>query len=80
VVDAAGAERDLEWISIDPLVPMGASATDCVTGAEVPPELIERNREQGVFGVVSRVSYRHGVPARVVLGFAHPGAAWLQWL
>jgi hypothetical protein len=80
VVDASGAERDLDWISIDPLVPMGTSATACVTGAEVPPALIERNREQGAFGVVSRVSYRGGVCTRAVLGFAHPGAAWLQWL
>lgn len=27
VIDAAGASRDLAWISIDPLVPMGTRAT-----------------------------------------------------
>jgi hypothetical protein len=80
LVDRAGAERDLDWISIDPLVPMGTSASDCVTGADVPREVIERNRDEGVFGVVSRVSYRNGERTRTVLGLAHPGAAWLEWL
>jgi hypothetical protein len=80
LVDRAGAERDLDWISIDPLVPMGTSASDCVTGADVPREVIERNRDEGVFGVISRVSYRNGERTRTVLGLAHPGAAWLEWL
>jgi hypothetical protein len=80
LIDTTGAERDLDWISIDPLVPMGTSATDCVTGAEVPPAVIARNRDQGVFGVVSRVSYRRGERTRAVLGLAHPGAVWLEWL
>ena len=80
LVDRAGAQRDLDWISIDPLVPMGTSASDCVTGADVPRAIIERNREEGVFGVISRVSYRNGERTRTVLGLAHPGAAWLEWL
>jgi hypothetical protein len=80
LVDRVGTERDLDWISIDPLVPMGTSATDCVTGAGVPPAVIERNREEGVFGVISRASYRGGQRTRAVLGLAHPGAAWVEWL
>src|SRR5262249_48349551 len=58
LVDAASAQRDLDWISIDPLVPMGSDATGSVLGIPVPPELIERNHREGVFGVIGRLGYR----------------------
>jgi hypothetical protein len=80
LVDELGADRDLDWISIDPLVPMGAGADRSVLGLPVPGELVERNRTEGVFGVVGRVSYRGGRKSGAVLGLAHPGAAWLEWL
>ena len=32
IVDAFGRRRDLDWVSTDPLVPMGPSATSTVTG------------------------------------------------
>jgi hypothetical protein len=80
LVAAVGAERDLDWVSLDPLVPMGASATDSVIGVRVPPALIERNRIDGVFGVLSRIGYRDGKRSAALLGVAHPGAAWLEWL
>jgi hypothetical protein len=80
LIAAVGAERDLDWISIDPLVPMGASATRSVVGLPVPGPLIARNREGGVFGVVGRLSYRGGKRSAALLGVAHPGAAWLEWL
>jgi hypothetical protein len=80
LVDAAGAHRDLDWISIDPLVPMGRDATHSVLGLPVPEGLVERNRREGVFGVVGRLSYRDGQRAGELLGLAHPGAAWIEWL
>jgi hypothetical protein len=80
VVDRAGAERDLDWVSIDPLVPMGRSAEKSVLGIPVPQSLVERNRQRGVFGVIGRLSYREGRRSGALLGFAHPGAAWLEWL
>jgi len=80
LLDRAGAQRDLDWISIDPLVPMGSGATHSVVGVPVPPELIERNRREGVFGVIGRLSYRGGTRSAALLGIAHPGAAWLEWL
>ena len=80
LVDAVGAERDLDWISIDPLVPMGPEATSSVVGVPVPPALLERGRREGVFGVVGRVRYRGGRRDAELLGLAHPGAAWLEWL
>jgi hypothetical protein len=80
LLDAAGARRDLDWISIDPLVPMGPDATDSVQGLPIPDGLVERNRREGVFGVVGRLTYRDGQRAGQLLGLAHPGAAWLEWL
>ncbi len=67
LVDEVGATRDLDWISVDPLVPMGASATHSVVGLPVPQAIIDRNRAGAVFGLIGRVSYRGrqavGLPA-----------------
>ena len=80
VIDEVGATRDLDWISIDPLVPLGSTATDTVLGQSAPAALIERNHRDGVFGAISRRSYRDGRRSEVLLGIAHPGAAWHEWL
>lgn len=80
IVHEAGAVRDLDWISIDPLVPMGSAASRSVLGVEVPSALIERGRQEGVFGLIGRLAYRHGERTAALLGIAHPGAAWLEWL
>lgn len=80
IIDAVGRRRDLDWVSTDPLVPMGLSATSTVTGIDPPPPLLERNRRGGVFGVVSRRSYRDGRLTERILGAAHPSALWLEWL
>lgn len=76
----AGLGRDLDWISIDPLVPLGPEARATVQGLDVPGEWIRENRDGGVFGVIGRVSIRDGVRTGTVLGRAHPGAAWLEWM
>jgi hypothetical protein len=80
IVQRAGQQRDLDWVSVDPLVPMGEAATRSVLGVEVPASLVERNHREGVFGVIGRLSYRGGRPSEALLGLAHPGAAWLEWL
>jgi hypothetical protein len=80
VIETAGAERDLDWISIDPLVPLGATATDTVLGPRAPEALITRNHDEGVFGAISRLSYRDGERREALLGLAHPGGAWHEWL
>ncbi len=79
-VDELGAKRDLDWISIDPLVPMGGEADSSVLGLPVPDELIGRGKREGIFGVVGRLSYRGGKRSARLLGIGHPGAAWLEWL
>jgi hypothetical protein len=80
LVDDMGATRDLDWISLDPLVPMGDAATDTVIGIPAPGALLERQRRGAVFGALARVSYRGGERSESVLGLAHPGAAWIEWL
>jgi hypothetical protein len=80
LIDAAGAERDLDWISVDPLVPMGRHATHSVPGLPAPPGLVERSRRDGVLGVVGRLAYRSGRRDGALLALAHPGAAWLEWM
>ncbi len=80
LLDEFGAQRDLDWISIDPLVPLGPAADRTVLDVPAPPSLIKRNRREGVFGVIARVQYRAHERSRALLGIAHPGAAWLEWL
>jgi hypothetical protein len=80
MVEAVGRQRDLDWISTDPLIPLGPSATATVTGVPVPPALLERNRQGGVFGAVTELSYRGGQRTGALLGVAHPSAVWLEWL
>jgi len=80
IVDRAGADRDLYWVSVDPLIPMGSRASRSVLGVGVPERLVQRNRREGVFGVIGRLSYRRGRRECALLGIAHPGAAWLEWL
>ncbi|MGY1680608.1 DUF2332 family protein [Geodermatophilus sp. SYSU D01176] len=75
-----GIGRDLEWISVDPLVPLGPAATGTVQGLDVPADWLRDNREGGVFGMIGRVSVRDGTRRTEVLGRAHPGAAWLEWI
>jgi hypothetical protein len=71
--------RDVEWISVDPLVPLGPEGRESVQGLPVPERAIEACRA-GVTGVIGRLSVRDGVASGRVLGLAHPGAAWLEWL
>ncbi len=75
-----GRERDLDWVSVDPLVPLGPDARTTVQGLDVPDDVgARRTATGGVFGVIGRVSVRDGVRSGAVLGRAHPGAAWLDW-
>ena len=71
--------RDLEWISVDPLVPLGPEGRESVQDLPVPDRALEACRA-GVTGVVGRLSVRDGAVSGRVLGLAHPGAAWLEWL
>ncbi|AEA24254.1 protein of unknown function UCP012608 [Pseudonocardia dioxanivorans CB1190] len=80
LLDHLSRRRQIEWISVDPLVPLGPDATTTVQGLDVPAGWLEDNRAGGVFGVVGHVSVRDGVRTGQVLGRSHPSAAWLEWL
>lgn len=72
--------RDVEWIAVDPLVPMGAEGRDSTQALRVPPRAREATRD-GVTGVIGHLSVRRdGSSTGEVLGLAHPGGAWLEWL
>jgi hypothetical protein len=79
LITEIGRERDLEWVSVDPLVPLGPDARATVQGLDVPAAWVRENRDGGVSGVIGRVGVRNGVRSGTVLGRAHPGAAWLEW-
>ena len=59
---------------------MGRTATRSVLGLPAPPGVVKRNRRDGVFGVVGRLTYRGGRRQGALLALAHPGAAWLEWI
>jgi hypothetical protein len=74
-----GRERDLEWVSVDPLVPLGPDARASVQGLDVPATWVRDARAGGVFGAIGRVRVRAGRRSGTLLGRAHPGAGWLEW-
>lgn len=74
-----GLGRDVDWVSVDPLVPLGPDARRTVQGIDVPEAWIAENRDGGVFGVIGHVRVRDGERSGAVLGRAHPSAAWLEW-
>ncbi|MGQ0574735.1 MAG: DUF2332 domain-containing protein [Pseudonocardia sp.] len=80
LLDRIGRRRDVEWISVDPLVPLGPDARASVQEVDVPAGWLQDGRAGGVFGVIGRVSVRAGARSGAVLGRAHPGAAWLEWI
>jgi hypothetical protein len=74
-----GLGRDVEWISVDPLVPLGADGRESTQYLRVPPRALEATRA-GVTGVIGHLSVRRdGSSSGEVLGLAHPGGAWLEW-
>jgi hypothetical protein len=58
IVERFGASRDLEWISVDPLVPLGGAADRSVLDIPVPPGLVDRNRRQGLFGLIGPIQFQ----------------------
>lgn len=71
--------REIVWISLDPLVPLGTAATHAVHGT-VPPALVEENHRGGVFAVLSVMRFG-GEPRRSqLLATAHPSGTRMRWL
>jgi hypothetical protein len=75
-----GRDRDVAWISLDPLVPLGTSARHTVHGGEAPDTLVEQNRRGGVFAVLSVLAHLDGESTTRLLAAAHPSGTWMEWL
>jgi hypothetical protein len=80
LVAQAGRDRDLDWLSLDPLVPLGPRAERSVVDVEVPGAILQRGHTGGVFGVLGRRSFRDGRSRSSLLALGHPSGAWLEWL
>jgi hypothetical protein len=81
LVAEAGRDRDLDWLSLDPLVPLGSSPKRAVMNdVQVPASILQRARDGGVFGVLSHRAFREGRSHSSLLALGHPGGAWLEWL
>ncbi len=82
VLAGIAAGRAVEWVSVDPLIPLGPDARRSVQGHPVAEALVEASRRDGVFGLVGRLGWREGAraPGGGALARAHPSGAWLDWL
>ena len=74
------AGRDVVWIALDPLVPLGTTADRCVQDIPVDRQLVELNRTGGVFAVLSFVASIGGTRTERVLATAHPSGTQMTWL
>jgi hypothetical protein len=77
-VDQAG--RDVVWISLDPLVPLGTTADRCVHDLPVDPDVVARNRAGGVFAVLSLRGTVGGTRLDRILATAHSSGTRMRWL
>jgi hypothetical protein len=77
-IDQAG--RDIMWISLDPLVPLGTSADRCVQDLPLDPALVARNRAGGVFALLSVTGIIGNRRVAQILATAHPSGMRMTWL
>jgi hypothetical protein len=75
-----GARRYVAWISLDPMVPLGAAGRDSVQDVDVPAELVARYQREGVFALLGLVTYQRGHRRADLLACAHPSGTQMTWL
>jgi hypothetical protein len=80
VISRLGRERDVAWIALDPLVPLGTRARRTVQGLDAPSRLVEQNRRGGAFAALSLVAYLDGTASSRLLASAHPSGTRMEWL
>jgi hypothetical protein len=80
LISRLGRERDVAWIALDPLVPLGTRARRTVQGGEAPALLVEQNRRGGAFAALSLVAYLDGTASSRLLATAHPSGTRMEWL
>jgi hypothetical protein len=72
--------RDVDWISLDPLIPVGTAGRYSVQELPVGEELVQQYQQGGVFGLLSVLSFRRGRQSGRVLARAHPSGTRMTWL
>jgi hypothetical protein len=72
--------RDLDWISLDPLIPVGTAGRYSVQELPVDEELVQQYQQGGVFGLLSVLSFRRGRQSGRLLARAHPSGTRMTWL
>jgi len=80
VISRLGRERDVAWVSLDPLVPLGTQAHRTVQDTEAPEGLVDQNRQGGVFAALSVTTYEGGQGPVQLLATAHPSGTRMEWL
>jgi hypothetical protein len=79
-VESVGARRDVAWIALDPLVPLGTRARRTVQGIDPGSRLIARNRRGGVFAALSLIARSGQTASSRLLAAAHPSGTRMEWL
>jgi hypothetical protein len=80
VISRLGRERDVAWVALDPLVPLGTRARRTVQGVDAPIHLVEQNRRGGAFAALSLVAHLDGTASSRLLATAHPSGTRMEWL
>jgi hypothetical protein len=80
ILATAGRSRQVTWLSLDPLVPLGPSGRHSVQGLALPRWLIRDYQQQGVFAVLSAQTWPGRPAPGYLLARAHPSGRWVEWL
>lgn len=80
VLQEAGRERPVIWLSLDPLVPLGPSGRYSVQGLPVPEDLMADYQQHGVFAVLGVRRFQSHSKGGRLLARGHPSGAWIEWL
>jgi len=75
-----GNGRDLVWISLDPMVPMGVQGRHSVQALDVPENLVAEYQRDGVFALLGLMSFEDGLASGTLLARAHPSGTRMRWL
>jgi hypothetical protein len=80
ILSEASRIRPMTWLSLNPLVPLGASGRDSVQGLAMPASLIADYQAHGVFAVLGARTFDRAAEGGTLLARAHPSGHWVEWL
>ena len=80
ILAAAGRDRRVTWVSLDPLVPLGPAGRDSVQDLPLPRPLVADYQQHGVFAVLGVRTFGYQEETATVVARAHPSGQWVEWL